>query len=108
MIWELFLNYLTYFGISKIKNNGFWRPWTRPLGPKIMNIISCLTFLPKVKSKNYWSKMKRNNSTELLGQSFIGAYNKNGPPDPTQTPNLNLSMKPPCRAPQGESRRCQL
>ena len=31
--------------------------------------------------------MKQNNSTELSAHSFLGIYNKNGPLDPSQTPN---------------------
>ena len=41
--------------------------------------------LPKVESKSYYSKMKQNNSTQLLGHSFFEICSKNGPqapPDP--------------------------
>ena len=33
--------------------------------------------------------MKQNNSTELLGHSFVKSYNRNGSPDP-QTPRLEF------------------
>ena len=34
--------------------------------------------------------MKQNNSTELLGVTFIKFYSKSGPPHSTQTPKLKL------------------
>ena len=38
--------------------------------------------LPKMNFKSYQSKIKHNNSTELLGYYFHNVHNKNGPPDP--------------------------
>ena len=37
---------------------------------------------PEMKANKYWSKMKQNNSTELLGFSFHNIYSKVAPPDP--------------------------
>ena len=34
-----------------------------------------------MKPKSYWSKMKQNHSTELLGNSRLKIYGKNSPPD---------------------------
>ena len=36
----LFSNYLKYFGVLEIQNNWCWESWSRPLGPKIMKIIT--------------------------------------------------------------------
>ena len=36
---------------------------------------------------SYESQMKQNNSTELLGNSFITFYNKSLPPDPPRPQN---------------------
>ena len=37
---------------------------------------------PNMNPKSYSSKIKQNNSTEVLGCSFNNLYNKNAPPDP--------------------------
>ena len=39
-----FLNYLKYFGGSKVENNWFRESRTRPLGPKIMNMMTFRVF----------------------------------------------------------------
>ena len=58
--------------------------------PKIMNMQ--VVWFPKVKSKSYYSQIKKNNSTELsAGHSFLKIYNRNVPPDPPQTPNPDFS-----------------
>ena len=44
---------------------------------------------PKMKSKSDLSNMKQNNSTELLGHSFLTVYTTNAPP---QTPNPDFSQ----------------
>ena len=41
-----FLNYWGQFGWAKVENNWFWGSWTRPLGPKIMIMMTFL-FFPK-------------------------------------------------------------
>ena len=61
--------------------------------PKIMEMEG-FSGCPKMSPKSYLSKMKQNNSTELSGLSFRKIYNKNDPPDPPQTPNLDLSRIP--------------
>ena len=54
----------------------------------------CLLF-PKMKPKSYWSKMKQNNSTELLGHAFNKIYNKNSPhPHPTHAPDPRSGFSP--------------
>ena len=44
--------------------------------------------LPKVESKSYHSKMKKNNATELSGESFLQVYNKHAPPGPDPTSRI--------------------
>ena len=41
-----------------------------------------LSGFPNMNSESYQSKMKQNNSIELLSYSFNNIYNKNDPPDP--------------------------
>ena len=43
-----------------------------------------------MKPKSQQSKMKQNNSTELLGYSFHKIYNRNDPTQTPQTPNLDF------------------
>ena len=43
---------------------------------------------PKVKIRSYKSKKKQNNSTELLGHSFLTTYNKHAHP---QTPHPDVA-----------------
>ena len=38
---EISLNSLELFGGPKVKNNWLWRPWSRPLGPKRMKMMTC-------------------------------------------------------------------
>ena len=47
---------------------------------------------PKMKSKSFQSKMKQNNSTELLGHSFNTIYSKNASPQTPWTPNPQLFL----------------
>ena len=44
MVRDVSLDYLDYLGGSKVKDNGFWEPWSCPLGPKIMKMKTFLIF----------------------------------------------------------------
>ena len=44
MIWDLFLNRLEEFGVSKVENNRFGESWARPPSQKIMKIMTFLIF----------------------------------------------------------------
>ena len=80
-MFGFFLNYLRYPGVSKDKVILILGVIVTPARSKIYKHEVVKVFL-KMKSKNYQSKMKQNNSTELLGYSSNHSYNKNGPPDP--------------------------
>ena len=61
--------------------------------PQIMKMKDFRVF-PKVTPKKYYSKMKQNSSTELLGDSFEAIYNKNGTPDSLDVKSAILSRLP--------------
>ena len=63
----VFLELCEYLCVSKDKYYWFWESWSRPLAPKTMKMKS----FPNMNPERYWSKMNQNNSTELLGCSFL-------------------------------------
>ena len=80
----IFLHYSESFGVSKIENN--WFLGVMDTSTKSENHENEV-FSSKMKLKSYLSQMKQNNSTKLLGHSFLTFYYENDrrpdPPDPT-------------------------
>ena len=75
-----FLDYLKYPGlVSKNKSYRFWESWTRPLGPRTMQMmgVRILTNWNRKITSPKWSRIVLRHS----GDSFQNIYNKNGPPD---------------------------
>ena len=64
-----FLDFLRYPGVSKDKNKSFWGSGTHV--PKSQHHENEEWGSSISKSKSYWSKMSRNNITELLSISFL-------------------------------------
>ena len=64
-----FLDDLEFPGVSEDKQYRFWESWSRPLGPRPMQIMISFVFWT-MKLKSYELKMKQNNSTEVLCNSF--------------------------------------
>ena len=60
-------------------HNEYWflGSWTRPKSRNHEN--DGFSDSPIMKSESYYSKMKQNNSTELVGYSFNHTYHKNDP-----------------------------
>ena len=76
----LFLNYLEQFAVSKIKINGFGSHGHIPKSEN--HETDGFSGFPKMNPKSDQSKMKQNNSTELLGLFFKKVHNKNVPKTP--------------------------
>ena len=90
--YGLFLWFLKVFGVSKIKSNWYWNHVHVQKPEK--HAKESLLGSPNMKSKSYSSKMKQENSAELLGYSNFKLYNTSGPPDPPQTPNAAFPKFP--------------